>query len=141
MGNRRKSREGALQILFQADLGANDPHQALEYHWEQQPLADEVQSYMSQLVHGVLDYYQEIDRQLEAHSTHWKLYRMAGIDRNILRIAIYELLYEKIPATIAINEAIEIGKKYGTEDSGAFINGVLDHLAKEIPSDPSQDNG
>jgi N utilization substance protein B len=88
------------------------------------------------LLSGVLDKVSEIDGRIEACSEHWRLDRIAVVDRNILRIAVYELLYKPdIPYKVIIDEAIEIAKSYGTTESGAFINGVLDHLHKDMPSD------
>lgn len=91
-------------------------------------------SFFEAVTRGVMAYHHQIDRIIEGFSSHWKISRMSCVDRNIMRVAVYELLFrEDIPAKVSINEAIDIGKKYGTEDSGAFINGILDsvHLAIE----------
>jgi len=133
MGNRRKAREAALQILYQVDLSRMSPHDAMKMYWRQHPSLPEVTEFADQLVEGVLRNQIEIDKVIEIHSTHWKLGRMACVDRNVLRIAAYELLYcRDIPKSVSLNEAIELGKRFGTEDSGAFINGVLDNIAKEV---------
>jgi transcription antitermination protein NusB len=133
MGNRRKAREAALQILYQIDVSKNTPKEALRLFWSEHSSLPEVEEFGDRLVEGVVRNQPEIDRLIESHSTHWKLNRMACVDRNILRIAVYELLYcHDIPKSVSLNEAIELGKKFGTEDSGAFINGVLDNIAKEV---------
>jgi N utilization substance protein B len=133
MGTRRKAREAALQILYQVDLSKLDPKEAIQFFRQNHPSVPEVEEFTHQLVEGVVRNRIEIDRLVEQHSTHWKLSRMTCVDRNILRIAVYELMYcHDIPASVSLNEAIEIGKKFGTEDSGSFINGVLDNIAKEL---------
>ncbi len=144
MGNRRKAREASLQLLYEIDLGNKDcpgviqdfyaqPDRLLN-QWPDSGLnSEEIQEFTSQITQGVWTNVHEIDRLIEMHSTHWKISRMALVDRNILRMAVFELLYcADIPASVTINEAIEIAKKYGTEESGAFVNGVLDHIAKEL---------
>ncbi len=134
MGNRRKARECALQILFQLDLSKSDFQESVRYFWKfNPPELDEIKEFTTTLVEGVWEHRNEIDRKIESHSTHWKLGRMACVDRNILRIAAYELLFcPEIPKSVSLNEAIELGKKFGTEDSSSFINGVLDHIHKEV---------
>ncbi len=133
MGNRRKAREAALQVLYQVDLSKINPGEALELFWMQESASAEIKDFTTQLVEVVLQNQAEVDQLVEKHATHWKLLRMACVDRNILRLAVYELLCCKdIPKSVSLNEAIELGKKFGTEESGSFINGVLDHIAKEI---------
>ncbi|MFO1518433.1 MAG: transcription antitermination factor NusB [bacterium] len=133
MGNRRKAREAALQILYPVDLSHLNAKEAMSLYWQNHPSQDEVIEFTRQLVEGVLRNQAEIDKLIELHSTHWKLGRMACVDRNILRMAVFELLFcRDIPKSVSLNEAIELGKKFGTEDSGAFINGVLDNIAKEV---------
>jgi len=133
MGNRRKSREAALQALYQIDLAKAEPEKALEQYWKNNIDTEEIQEFANLLVQGVTSHLSELDQLIEKHSTHWKLSRMACVDRNILRMSTYELMYCKdIPASVSLNEAIEIGKKFGTEDSSSFINGILDNLAREI---------
>ncbi len=133
MGNRRKSREAALQILYKIDLSKLEPKEAMKVYWRHYPSTEDVEDFANQIVDGVVRNRLEVDKLLEDHSTHWKLSRMACVDRNILRMAVYELMYcHDIPHSVTLNEAIEIAKKYGTEESGAFINGVLDNIAKAI---------
>ena len=133
MGKRRKSRELALQALYQLDVTKQDPSQVLaqfQQHFVPHEVKDE---FLVRLVLGVLDHSQEIDRLIERFSENWRLDRMSIIDRNILRMATFELIYcEDIPPKVALNEAIDLGKKYGSEDSGSFINGILDRIQKEL---------
>ncbi len=131
MGDRRLSRELALQALFFFDVNKGDSAQDLEAfcaQWEDE-LSPVVKPFFLDLVQGVIDSLEEIDGLLNTYSKNWKLYRMPVVDRNIMRIATFELLKRPdIPPTVSINEAVEIGKKFGTKDSGAFINGVLDRI-------------
>ncbi len=137
MSSRRKSREKALQILYRMDItedGLSEPAGPSE------PAGADVEGkadeYSRVLVRGVLDKIKEIDGRIETCSEHWRLDRIAVVDRNILRIAVYELLYRPdIPYKVVIDEAIEVAKSYGTTESGAFINGLLDHLHKDMLSD------
>jgi N utilization substance protein B len=141
---RRRAREASLQLLFEIDLGQKELEEILSAEripWQRSLCAEmdpeedpaEVEDFVRQIVEGVGRNVREIDRLIESHSTHWKISRMAIVDRNILRMAVFEILYCKdIPPSVSINEAIEIGKRYGTEESGAFINGVLDHIAKDL---------
>ena len=132
MGTRRKSRERALQALYQWDVTGQDAKKGvprLQEHLFSGPERDE---FAEQVVAGVLFRHEEIDRLIEQYSENWRLDRMSVIDRNLLRIATYELLYcHEIPTKVILNEAIDLGKKYGSEDSGSFINGILDRIQKE----------
>lgn len=132
MGNRRKSREIALQALYQIEmLGTPGPGGDLRRSLFAKEVDDDVESFAMELVNGTTEHLKEIDALIEKQSTHWRLARMAVVDRNILRLAVYELLYgREIPVSVTLNEAIEIAKKFGTEESGSFINGVLDQIAK-----------
>jgi len=131
MGDRRKSREFALQLLYEMEMKGSDPKSALERAHEE--ISEEGRMFASDLLEGTFRNKREIDDLIERHSLHWKLARMAVVDRNILRLAVYELLYlHDVPTSVVLNEAIEIAKKFGTEDSGAFINGILDKVAKEV---------
>ena len=133
MGKRRKSRGLALQLLYQLDVTKQDPPKVLA-QFQQHFLPDEERDeFLESLFLGVLEHSQEIDRLLKQFSENWRLDRMSIIDRNILRMATFELLYcEDIPPKVTLNEAIDLGKEYGTEESGSFINGILDRLQKEI---------
>jgi len=139
MGDRRKSREVALQLLYEMEMKAADPKLVLELYRKRKgeegrdELTGESLKFATDLLEGIFRNKSEIDVLIERHSLHWKLIRMAVVDRNILRLAVYELLYlHDVPTSVVLNEAIEIAKKFGTEDSGAFINGILDKVAKEV---------
>jgi transcription antitermination protein NusB len=133
-GKRRKAREIALQFLYQLEQnGASDPGPYEVDFWERHPVDDEARAFASSLVHGTKRQQAQIDRRIAESAEHWDLDRMAVVDRNILRLAAYELLFEPgVPAKVAINEAIEIAKKFGTAESSRFINGVLDRIHKEL---------
>jgi N utilization substance protein B len=129
MGIRRRSREFALQALFYIDMNPNAAKEKLDLYCLNFAPAENARPFFLRLVNGVLDSKHQIDAVIERFSDNWKISRMSGVDRNILRIAVYELLYcQDIPAKVAINEAIDIGKKFGTGESGAFINGILDSI-------------
>ena len=129
MGNRRKSRELAMQALFYIDMSQNDSKEILERFCENFTPSKNVLPFFLKLVKGVMHARPEIDAVIERFSSNWKLNRMLGVDRNIMRIAVYELTCcPDIPCKVSINEAIDIGKKFGTEESGAFINGILDSI-------------
>lgn len=134
MGTRRRSRELAMQALFYMDMIHSDSEEKLELFCKSHTPPEKAFPFFLKLVKGVLHSCAEIDSIVERFSSNWKISRMVGVDRTIIRIAVYEMLYcLDIPAKVSINEAIEIGKKFGTEESGAFINGILDsiHLAFE----------
>lgn len=133
MGNRRKSRELALQALFYMDMSEEDPRSALTLFCENFTPSKAALPFFLKLVLGVVNAKPAIDQVIRQHSSHWKLGRMACADRNILRIGVFELFCcQDIPPKVSINEAIDIGKKFGTEDSGAFINGILDSIRSAI---------
>ncbi len=130
-GRRRKARELALQLLFQNDLAATPPEEIFRHTEEYLTARPEVQEYASRLVLGTLSRRTELDQRLSEQSEHWRLGRMPAVDRNLLRLALYELLYEpETPAAVVINEAVEIAKKFSTPSSGAFVNGVLDGIRR-----------
>lgn len=129
MGIRRKARERALQALFFVDMCRYDSQEALLLFRTRFNPSEAILPFFMELTSGVVRNRTAIDTLVERFSKHWKLGRMSCVDRNILRIAVFELLRRQdIPAKVSINEAIEIGKKFGTEDSGAFINGILDSI-------------
>jgi N utilization substance protein B len=131
MGDRRVSRELALQALFFFDMDKSDPKDALTAFCKanRDKLTPGVEPFFTDLVDGVLENKQYIDELINKYSKNWKISRMPVVDRNIMRMATFELLKRPdIPHTVTINEAVEIGKKYGTKDSGPFINGVLDRI-------------
>jgi N utilization substance protein B len=132
MGTRRQARESALQILYQFELGGGDPEVLLGSE-VMEGLSAEVKEFATDLVKGVRENLAEIDGLIQSHSTNWKLARMAAVDKNILRVAVFELKNRSdIPTKVTINEAVEIAKKFGSTESGAFVNGILDNIAQEI---------
>lgn len=133
MGTRRRARECALQLLYMWDhhrkLGGFDP----SLFWEEKEEEAATRDFADMLVAGVVENIEEIDRIIGQASLNWRIERMAMVDRNILRLATYELMaVRETPVKVVLNEAIELGKKYGTEESSAFVNGVLDKVASLI---------
>jgi transcription antitermination protein NusB len=136
MGARRTARERALQALYQLEMADGQPGEALQSAWSaagsERP-DPEAQEFALSLVEGVRDHLDEIDAMIQTHSHHWRIDRMTRIDRNVLRLGIFELKYlVDIPGKVSINEAVELGKRFGTEDSSAFINGLLDRIASSL---------
>jgi len=131
--HRRLSREIALQVLYQMEfdtsLTARQGLRLFEDHFSQDTQSLE---YSERLISGVKEKSSQIDEIIQKYSTNWKLHRISHIDRNILRVAIYEMLQQEVPPKASINEAIEISKKFSSVDSSAFINGILDQISKNI---------
>ena len=136
MGTRRKSRELALQMLFQADLGQQPTEDVRKTFWKGRgEVAREVQGFAEDIFRVARDRAPEIDKLIEDHAENWRMDRMAAVDRNVLRAAVAELLgFPATPRAVVINEAIEIARKFSSPDSVQFINGVLDSVGKEIES-------
>ena len=158
MGKRREARERAVQFLFQHDINPpEDLEGALDQFWDSQRAAaiaedkgvatwgqpvelppateDEaaLRSFAEPLIRGALEHRGEADEIIKKHAQNWDLHRMAAVDRNILRLAIYEMLYrEDIPPVVSINEAVDIAKKFSTQDSGRFVNGILDKVKGDL---------
>jgi transcription antitermination protein NusB len=158
MGLRREARERAVQFLFQHDLNQpEDLDEALRTFWDSQraaalaeekgvarwgeavpvpPISEEeaaVQSFAEPLIRGTLEHVADVDAQIIKYARNWDLHRMAVVDRNVLRLAIYEMLYrEDIPPVVSINEAVDIAKRFSTEDSGKFVNGILDKVKGDL---------
>ncbi len=157
MGQRREARERAVQFLFQHDLNPPENlNQALDQFWETQrlaaagaddkakwgqkfelpaPSADEaaLRLFAEPLIRGTIENRDRIDEEIKKYAKNWDLHRMAAVDRNVLRLAIYEMLFrEDIPPVVSINEAVDIAKKFSTPDSGKFVNGLLDKIKGEL---------
>ena len=158
MGKRREARERAVQFLFQHDLNPpEDLEQALNQFWDSQqaaaiaeekgaahwgekaeippPTLEELSTrlFADPLIRGALECRNESDEIIKKHAKNWDLHRMAAVDRNVLRLAIYEMLHrEDIPPVVSINEAVDIAKKFSTQDSGKFVNGILDKIKGEL---------
>lgn len=133
MGQRRKARECALQILFQLEFNSADPRDLIKVYWEHQKASRDVRAYGTWIVETILGHGRAIDETIQAASKNWRLARMAVVDRNILRIAVGEILYEPtlVPA-IVMDEAIEIAKRYSGDESAVFVNGVLDAVVRRL---------
>jgi len=135
MGKRRKAREIALMVLYELEFRSCDSAGVLEDFWKDHPSPPEVQEFTDSLVRGAVEHGPELDALIAANATHWSLARIALVERNILRLATYELLYRHdVPEKVAINEAIELAKLYGSEESGAFVNGILDQIRLHLRS-------
>ena len=158
MGKRREARERAVQFLFQYDLNPpEDLAAALNQFWDSQraaalaedkgaatwgqpvelppPSVDEaaIRLFADPLIRGALEHRDEADAVIKKHAINWELHRIAAVDRNILRLAIYEMLHrDDIPPIVSINEAVDIAKKFSTQDSGKFVNGILDKVKGEL---------
>jgi transcription antitermination protein NusB len=131
MGARRKSRELALQMLFQYDIAGNDPQMILSTFEELQKVRPAVRDFAVRIFLGTLDHLPEIDAMIVDQADNWRLSRMAVVDRNIIRASIFELKWESdTPKLVIIDEAIEIAKRFGTQKSSQFINGILDGILK-----------
>lgn len=135
MGKRRQSREYALQLLFQCDLNDDAPAEVLETFWSDQQAVDEVRRFAEALVLGVVEQGEVIDQRIRRASDRWKLERMAVVDRNVLRLGVFELSTEESPPAVVIDEAIEIAKRFGSGDSGKFIHAILDTVRAELSAE------
>ncbi|MDD4557979.1 MAG: transcription antitermination factor NusB [bacterium] len=131
MGKRSRARERAFQILFQIDVGCIDAGEAIKNTLEETQLSEEARNFAIALVQGTLEHNNELDELIAKHARGWTIERMVNVDRTIIRMAVYELLYHtEVPYKVTINEAVELAKKYGTEDSGLFVNGILGGIIK-----------
>ena len=135
MGSRRKAREIALQMIYSIDVSKSDIKDSLNLYWENNPEEHEVVEFANMLSTGTKDNLAKIDELITQYTKNWNLKRMASVDRNILRVAIFELVfYKETPVNVVINEAVELAKKFSTSESGGFVNGILDKV-KEVRND------
>jgi N utilization substance protein B len=134
MGTRRKSRELVLQMLFQSDMGKQTPDQVRSTFWYEHKSAEgEVRGFAEDLFRVATEHAAEIDGLIERHAEHWRMDRMAAVDRNLLRCSVAELVgFPDTPRAVIINEALEIARKFSSPESVQFINGVLDSVGKEL---------
>ena len=138
MGARRTGRERALQALYQLEQDANTSvTDAIEAAWsasdDEGPRDEQAHAFATVLVQGVKDHLADLDALIEQHSHNWRVDRMQRIDRNVLRLGVFELKYlPDVPRKVTLNEAIELGKAYGSEESASFINGLLDRVAEAV---------
>jgi len=136
--SRRLGREIALKVLFQVDVGGNDPATALRETLDDYTLNENDRQFTSHLISGTLERLPEIDTLIKQYAIDWTLERIANIDRNLLRLAIFEIYHcADIPVSVSINEAIELARKYSTAESGRFINGILGKLTQDNPKTES----
>ena len=137
--SRHLSRDFAFKILFQADVGRNPWQQVLNYTCNEYKLPESSKIFLEQLVNGTIRNLKEIDAEIMKYSEDWKLERMANTDRNILRLAVFEIKYlDDIPPGVTVNEAVELAKKYGDEESGKFVNGILGNLVRHLENPPPE---
>lgn len=134
MRKRTYARELSLQILYQMDITQDSPDSTLANFWQshEKPVPAQVKSFAAELIKGVTENLALIDDNISQYATNWQLKRMAVVDRNILRLSCYELLFrEDIPPKVSINEAVELAKKYSGQEAGKFVNGILDRIKTE----------
>lgn len=138
MGARRKARECALQMLFQFDLARQPVDELIRTYWgELAEAADDVKDFANDLVIGVINNFNEIDERIRHRTEHWRISRMAVVDRNLLRLAVYEFVYQpNTPKTVAINEALEIARRFSTHEATQFVNGILDAIKRDMETHP-----
>ncbi len=129
---RRKAREFALQMLFQWEMQSQEPRSVQASFWKNARAEKRTRDFADQLFEGTTAGVGTIDPLLEQHAQHWRLGRMAAVDRNILRLAVHELLAADTPPKVVINEALELAKKFSSEEASSFINGILDAVAKSL---------
>ncbi len=133
MGARRKGRELALQALYQVDLTGGEPQRVVAEFWRDCDATGSARAFGEELVGGVLAHRERIDALIAASCEHWRLERLSHVDLNVLRVATYELFCRRdVPASVVIDEAIEIARRFGAEESPVFVNGVLDQVATAL---------
>jgi len=142
MGLRRIARECALQMLYEFDVGKHSENDVLCTFWEMNDHPDKVEDFANKLFRGTIKRLDEIDSVIQQHTRNWRLGRMAVVDRNILRLAVFEFLSEsQTPETVVINEALEIARKYSTQESALFVNGILDSIKNDLIAKRECSNG
>ncbi|HEV2884034.1 MAG TPA: transcription antitermination factor NusB [Pyrinomonadaceae bacterium] len=143
MGSRRKARECALQMLFAADVADAVPDEVVRTYWTELGDAETEEAareFASRLAAGTLSHLDALDERIRSRAEHWRIPRMAIVDRNILRMAVYEFLYEPTPRTVAINEALEIARRFSTYEATQFINGILDAIKRDLDEQQPQEH-
>jgi N utilization substance protein B len=140
MGKRRQAREFAVQFLFQGDFNPDchksDMDEALRVFWEDKEATDDVRQFATELIQGAVAHQAGADELIRKYADNWDINRIAAVDRNVMRLAIYEMLHRSdVPPVVSINEAVDIAKKFSTHESGKFVNGILDRIRKDIPRD------
>ena len=143
MGSRRKARECALQMLFAADFAEAVPEEVLKTYWVElgdSDVEEAAREFATRLAAGTLSHLEALDERIRSRAEHWRIPRMAIVDRNILRLAVYEFLFEPTPRTVAINEALEIARRFSTYEATQFINGILDAIKRDLDEQQPQEN-
>jgi transcription antitermination protein NusB len=143
MGSRRKARECALQMLFAADVAEMPADEVVRSYWAElgeADLDDTAREFATRLAAQTLSNLELLDERIRSRAEHWRISRMAVVDRNILRLAVYEFLYEPTPRTVAINEALEIARRFSTYEATQFINGILDAIKRDLDEQQPQKN-
>ncbi|MCU1264254.1 MAG: transcription antitermination factor NusB [Acidobacteria bacterium] len=143
MGSRRKARECALQMLFAADVSQTAPDDLVKTYWAElgeTEIEAPAREFATRLAIGTLAHTTELDERIRLRAEHWRISRMAIVDRNILRLAVYEFLHEPTPRTVAINEALEIARRFSTYEATQFINGILDAIKRDLDEHQPQTN-
>jgi N utilization substance protein B len=143
MGSRRKARECALQMLFAADVAEMPADEVVRSYWAElgeSDLDDTARDFATRLAARTLANLELLDERIRSRAEHWRISRMAVVDRNILRLAVYEFLYEPTPRTVAINEALEIARRFSTYEATQFINGILDAIKRDLDEQQPQKN-
>lgn len=143
MGSRRKARECALQMLFAADVvGAERADELVRAYWDElgeAEMDEPARAFATRLATGALAHQSELDERIRSRAEHWRIPRMAIVDRNVLRLAVYEFLHEPTPRTVAINEALEIARRFSTYEATQFINGILDAVKRDLDQERPQE--
>ncbi|MEI6219369.1 MAG: transcription antitermination factor NusB [bacterium] len=133
MGVRRESRKWAMQILFELELNNQDADTALRRLWKDSKATEGAKVFTEQLVHGAVNHMEEIDAVIRKYADNWDIKRINPTDKNVMRVAMYEMLFcEDIPPIVSINEAVDIAKEFGDVKSGMFVNGILDRARKDL---------
>ena len=143
MGTRRKARECALQMLFAADVTKTGENFSTEGYWHElgeSSLDELTRTFADKLTSGTLQKISAIDDRIRTRAEHWRIERMAIVDRNILRLAVYEFLFDETPSTVVINEALEIARRFSTFEATQFINGILDAIKHDLEKEQSKKN-
>ena len=143
MGSRRKARECALQMLFAADVAEMPADEVVRSYWAELGETDldvTARDFATRLASRTLSNLELLDERIRSRAEHWRISRMAVVDRNILRLAVYEFLYEPTPRTVAINEALEIARRFSTYEATQFINGILDAIKRDLDEQQPQKN-
>lgn len=133
MSGRHEGRVFAVQFLFQRDLNSGDLNEALQQFWSDHDASKKVRNFTEELIRGVENDRAALDEQLQRSADNWDVTRMGGVDRNVMRVALFEMLHrEDIPPVVSINEAVEIAKELSSDESGRFVNGILDRARREL---------